>query len=93
MVKDTCKQERKTQLQQAGILQASEETHAKKGKQTAAAALSARRCRDKAAGSRSAGGQVRLTCRMALGHTPLSMPSWAPSCEHLTHLCPARSHL
>lgn len=50
MVKDTCKQERKTQLQQAGILQASEETHAKKGKQTAAAALSARRCRDKAAG-------------------------------------------
>lgn len=34
MVKDTCKQERKTQLQQAGILQASEETHAKKGKQT-----------------------------------------------------------
>lgn len=75
MVKDTCKQERKTQLQQAGILQASEETHAKKGKQTAAAALSAHRCRDKAAGSRSAGGQVRLTCRMAPCHTPLSTPS------------------
>lgn len=49
MVKDTCKQERKTQLQQAGI-SLSQEKHAERGEQTAAAAPRASQVRVQSAG-------------------------------------------
>lgn len=84
MVKDTCKQERKTQLQQAAFSRQAKR-HTQKGKRTAAAAPRARRCRDKAVGR----AEVRLACRTAT--PPSGRPPGSPSCEHLACLCPARS--
>lgn len=64
MVKDTCKQERKTQLQQAAFSRQAKR-HTQKWKRTAAAAPSARRCKGQS--SRQGAGE---TC-LQDGHTPL----------------------